>query len=466
MALKFDLTHLMAEVVGSQHGLTDEDLDTLVGKTKRIHTDLQTRRASGELGFYDLPSDAEGAVPIKAMASEIRGRCDTFVVLGIGGSALGVIAVQTALGHAFHNLLPAERRGAPRLFVPDNPDPELTSDLLEVIDPKTTVFNVVSKSGSTAETMAHYLVIRDLLKRTVGEAKLKDHLVFTTDPEKGILRKIANEEGIPTLSVPPGVGGRFCVLSAVGLLPAAVMGLDIDAMLAGAGAMERRCATTSLWDNPAYLYSGAHMLLQREKGKHIAVMMPYASALRDLADWFRQLWAESLGKRHDIEDNVVEVGQTPVKALGATDQHSQVQLYVEGPNDKVHTLMAVENWRHQCPIPAAHTDEDSLAYLGGSELGTLLSAEQVATEIALTNNQRPNCTIVLPQIDEAHIGEFFMMMEIATAHAGGLLRINAFDQPGVEEGKIATYALMNRAGFAEKKAALEQALAGEARRSI
>jgi glucose-6-phosphate isomerase len=309
-------------------------------------------------------------------------------------------------------------------------------------------------------------VIRDLLKRTVGEAKLKDHLVFTTDPEKGILRKIANEEGIPTLSVPPSVGGRFCVLSAVGLLPAAVMGLDIEVMLQGAGAMERRCATTVLWDNPAYLYSAAHMLLQRERGKPIAVMMPYASALRDLADWFRQLWAESLGKRHDVESNVVEVGQTPVKALGATDQHSQVQLYVEGPNDKVHTLMAVERWRRDCPIPADHTDEDSLAYLGGSDLGTLLSAEQVATEIALTNNRRPNCRIDFPQIDEAHIGEFFMMMEIATAHAGGLLRINAFDQPGVEEGKIATYALMDRAGFEEKKAALERTLAEETRRSI
>jgi glucose-6-phosphate isomerase len=466
MGLTFDFTNLMADAVGAEHGLTDQNLDDLVSETRRIHADLLQRRARGELGFYDLPEDAAGVAAVKEMAARIRGRCDTLVVLGIGGSALGVIALQTALRHAFHNLLPADRREAPRLFVPDNPDPELTADLLDVIDPETTVFSVVSKSGSTAETMAHYLVARDFIKRTLGATKLSDHLIFTTDPEKGVLRKIAEAEGIPTLPVPPAVGGRFSVLSSVGLLPAAVMGMDVGALLAGAADMGRRCATDDLRRNPAYLFSAAHMQLHRLRGRSIAVMMPYASALRDLADWFRQLWAESLGKRLDVDGRVVEVGQTPVKALGATDQHSQVQLYVEGPRDKVFTFLTAESWRRPCAVAPGHADEDALAYLGGRDLGDLLSAEQVATEIALTDAGRPSCEIVFPSIDEWHIGEFLMMMEIATAHAGGLLGVNAFDQPGVEAGKVATYALMDRPGYAEKRAALEKAMAAKPRRTV
>jgi glucose-6-phosphate isomerase len=466
VTLQFDLTNLMADAIGPVHGLTDQDIDTMVGRTKRVHTDLMNRRAKGELGFYELPGDTKGVAAVRSLAGQIRDRCDTFVVLGIGGSALGPIALQTALRHAHHNLLPADRRPAPRLFVPDNPDPEITADLLDVIDPKNTVFNVISKSGSTAETMTHYLIVRDLLKRTVGADKLRDHLVFTTDPKEGVLRRIADAEGIPTLDVPPNVGGRFSVLAAVGLLPAAVMGMDIDALLAGAGAMERRCAHDVLWENPAYLYSAVHMLFLREKRRNIAVMMPYASALRDMADWFRQLWAESLGKRVDDTGHVVEVGQTPVKALGATDQHSQVQLYVEGPHDKVITFLTPAAWRRECNVPADHADEASLSYLGGKDLATLLSAEQRATEIALTEAQRPSCSLNFAEMDESHIGEFMMMMMIATAHAGGILRINAFDQPGVEAGKIATYALMDREGYEEKRAALDAAAAKTTRRTL
>lgn len=459
MSLTLDFTNLLSSAVGADHGLSEAAIDNQAGRTRRIHAELQARRDSGELGFYDLPGDTRAAAEIRAAAQRVRDHFENFVVLGIGGSALGVIATQTALGHAFHNLLPADRRSGPRLFVPDNPDPELTADLLEVLDPKTTCFNVITKSGSTSETMAHYLAVRDLLARTVGPSKVKDHLVITTDPAKGALRKIAAAEGIPSLPVPPNVGGRFSVLCAVGLFPAAVMGVDIDALLAGAGAMERRCASDDLWSNPAYLHSTAHFLFDRERRKNIAVMMPYASALRDLADWYRQLLAESLGKRLDVEGREVHCGQTPVKALGATDQHSQVQLYVEGPHDKVFTLLATERWRRETPIPPAHPEEDALSFLGGRTLGELLSAEQRATEYALTKAGRPNCRLIFPQIDAEHVGEFYMLFEIATAHGGGLYRVNAFDQPGVEEGKDATYALMGKRGFEAKRAELEAAFA-------
>jgi glucose-6-phosphate isomerase len=466
MALTLDYTHLLAGAVGPEHGLTEADIDNHAGRTKRIHAELRARRDSGELGFYTLPQDKAGAEAIKVQARRVRENFDTFVVLGIGGSALGVTATQTALGHAYHNLLPREKRGAPRLFVPDNPDPELTADLLDALDLKTTCFNVITKSGSTSETMAHYLVIRDRLKKAVGPAKVKDHLVITTDPKKGVLRKIADAEGIPSLPVPPAVGGRFSVLCAVGLLPAAVMGHDIDAMLAGAGAMASRCDGDALWDNPAYLYSTAHHIFDKDRRKSMAVMMPYASALRDLADWYRQLLAESLGKRIDVDGKEVFCGQTPIKALGATDQHSQVQLYVEGPNDKVFTLVSVENWRRDMPIPADHMDEDALSFLGGRTMGELLTAEQRATEYALTKARRPNCTLVFPCVDAGHIGEFHMLFEIATAHGGGLYRVNAFDQPGVEEGKDATYALMGKRGFEKKREELEAAAAKEVRRRL
>ncbi|MGH7505956.1 MAG: glucose-6-phosphate isomerase, partial [Longimicrobiales bacterium] len=386
---------------------------------------------------------------IRTFAEGVGQAFDTVVVLGIGGSALGASALQQALLAPFWNELDDEAREYyPRLFVLDNIDPSTIAPLFDRLDFARTLFNVVSKSGATAETMAQFLIVQERLRVLFDDDDgFRRHLIFTTDPEKGVLRRIADAEKIATLPVPPGVGGRFSVLSAVGLLPAALAGIDIDALLAGARDMAERCATRTLRDNPAGMFAVLQHRAQTERDAPIHVMMPYTDRLLGAANWFRQLWAESLGKRLDLAGKEVFRGPTPVTALGATDQHSQVQLFMEGPFDKTITFLASRTLPVDLAIPEAYAGVAELGYLGGRTLGELLDAERVATAAALARQGRMNMTIELPAVTAHAIGQLFMMLEIATVYAGALYDVNPLDQPGVELGKQLTYGLMGRPGF-------------------
>jgi glucose-6-phosphate isomerase len=384
---------------------------------------------------------------IDVFASEARARYRDFILVGIGGSSLGAIATVQALASPFRNMLPTDARGGPRFFVLDNPDPEKVAATLEAVDLPNTLVNVVTKSGQTAETMANFLAVRQALQEAVGPEQARQQIVATTDPSEGLLRALADQEGYRTFPVPPGVDGRMTVLSAVGMLPAALCGCDIGGLLAGARAMRARTASGDVRDNPAYLLAAICFLADTRLGKSILVTMPYADALFGLADWFRQLWAESLGKRLSLDNEVVFRGQTPIKALGAIDQHSQIQLYTEGPNDKLISLIAVESYRAGVTVVDVPAGIPDLDYLNGAELGQLLQREQLATAWALTQAQRPNFTISVPTIDAATIGEFFYLYELQTVMGGALLNVNPFGQPGVEAGKNATYALMGREGY-------------------
>ena len=298
------------------------------------------------------------------------------------------------------------------------------------------------------------MIIKEMLEERLPKEEVKNHIVCTTDAEKGNLVKIAKEEGYRMFVVPAGVGGRFSELTPVGLLPAAMCGIDIRALLAGAAEMDRRSKEPNWRKNLAFLYGALHYLAMRQ-GKNISVMMPYADSLKYIADWYAQLWAESLGKRYDNEGHEVFVGQTPVKALGVTDQHSQVQLYTEGPFDKVVVLLGVEEYKTTLTIPKLYQDIPSLGFLGGVTQNQLIQTEQMATEYALLKSGRPNLTITLPRVNEFMLGQLLYFFEVATAFTGELLQINAFDQPGVEEGKNATYAMFGRPGYEEKKRELE-----------
>lgn len=455
MTIRLDYNAALNDVVGNQHGVTMKQLEGLKEKAKAIHQDLQEKRKSAALGFFDLPYDTALASEVKACAASLK-KFDNFVVLGIGGSALGPICVHNALCHNYHNLGDNKVRGGfPRLFVMDNSDPEILKRLFDIIDVKKTVFNVITKSGSTPETMSQLMVIVEMLRRQVGAKNLAKHLIATTDSSKGLLRPFADKYGLTSFIVPDNVGGRFSELTAVGLLPAAVTGINIDKLLAGARDMDKRCNTANLMENPAYLNGALHYLADVKKGKSISVMMPYANALRDVADWYRQMWAESLGKAKDLNGKTVNVGQTPVKALGATDQHSQVQLYVEGPNDKIFTLIQVEKFRAACPIPKSFKSIPEMAFLTGHDMGDLLNAELEATEFALAKNKRPSVRIILDEVTPENVGGLLYMLEVQTAFSGGLYHINAFDQPGVEEGKKATAALMGRGKAEDKKKSAE-----------
>jgi glucose-6-phosphate isomerase len=445
--LKIDYRNAMASAVGDNHGVSDAMLDEIAPVIANQHERITGEHANGEQRWMDLPSDTPLTAEINDFATDARARYRDFILVGIGGSSLGAIATIQALTHPFRNLLPDETRGGPRFFVLDNPDPEKVSATLAMVDLPNTLINVVTKSGQTAETMANFLVARQALEAAVGREQARQQIVATTDPESGLLRKLADQEGYRTFPVPLGVDGRMTVLSAVGLLPAALCGCDIDGLLSGARAMRARCKSGDVRQNPGYLLAALSILANTRLGKSILVTMPYADALFGLTDWFRQLWAESLGKRLSVDGAEVFTGQTPVKALGAIDQHSQIQLYTEGPNDKMISLIGIERYRDEVAVEEIPAGLPELDYLQGAELGQLLRHEQHATAWALTAADRPNYTISIPTIDAGILGEFFYLYEQQTVMGGALLNVNPFGQPGVEAGKNATYALMGRAGY-------------------
>jgi glucose-6-phosphate isomerase len=440
------------------HGL---DLDVLApgGPAARAAVELTKRlektRGTGWERWRLLAGGAmreEHVKAVQAIAGKYAGQLDNVVVLGIGGSALGNIALQSALNPLTHNL--TKDRTHPRLFVLDNADPMPFHQTLAFITSEDskfdrTLFVVVSKSGETAETAAQFLIVRHMLQKARGDGHA-DRLIAVTDPEKGTMRRLCDAAGYETLPVPEGVGGRFSALSPVGLISCALCGIDIDALLDGAAAMEQACRNEDLHANPAAMLATVLVELGQRQGKTVHVMMPYANQLYLMADWWRQLWAESLGK---IVSGGEHAGFTPVKALGATDQHSQVQLYREGPNDKAIIFLEVEKFATDVAIPAG-LGEDALAYLEGSSLATLLSAEKKATEFALTESRRPNLTIKFPEVTPHTVGQFMMLWQVATAYAGLMLGVDAYDQPAVELGKKATFALMGKPGFEELRGRL------------
>ncbi len=456
--LRLNYANCLSDRVGS-HGLDPALIapGSTAARAIAAHTKrLEQTRGTGWERWRNLPFDpmkSEHIGAVKSIVERSRGRFDNLVVLGIGGSALGNIALQSALNSPTWNLLPKESRRGPRLFVLDNVDPSAFGAVMDYCEKaggglKRTLFNVISKSGETAETAAQFMIVRDRLKAALG-ADYGGNIVAVTDPAKGTMRQICDAEDFVTLPVPDGVGGRFSVLSPVGLFSAAMCGIDIDELLAGAAEMDKVCSNEDLSRNPAAMLAFLLVELGTTKGKTNHVLMPYANQLYLLADWYRQLWAESLGKREDTSGNVVYAGFTPVKALGTTDQHSQVQLYREGPHDKVIGLVEVEEFdgpSADVTMPAG-LGVEALSYLEGKSMSGLLDAEKRATEYALVESSRPNFTITFPKVDARHVGQFISLWQIATAYAGLLLNIDAYNQPAVELGKQATFGLMGRAGF-------------------
>ncbi len=466
--LTLNYSNCLADRIGASHGIDPALLDksgAAAAAIAALTAKLQSTRGTGwerwrELAFN--PMRSEHVTSVNKAVAACKDKFDTMVVLGIGGSALGNIALHASLNPPMHNFLPAQQRNGPRIFVVDNVDPALFGAVLDMCESQPgglsrTLFNVISKSGETAETAAQFMIIRDRLKARFG-AEHNKHVVAVTDPAKGTMRQICEREGYITMPVPDGVGGRFSVLSPVGLFSAAMTGVDIEALLTGAADMDAQCIRPDLHTNPAAMLAFLLVELGQNKGKTNHVLMPYANSLYLLADWFRQLWAESLGKQRDLKGDTVFAGFTPIKALGTTDQHSQVQLYREGPNDKVIGMIEVAKFARDVTIPSG-LGVPALSYLEGKSMAELLAAEKRATEYALVESQRPNFTVTFPQIDAYHVGQFINMWQIATAYAGLLLNIDAYDQPAVELGKQATFGLMGREGYGEFLTAVDQTLA-------
>ncbi|HEX6574210.1 MAG TPA: glucose-6-phosphate isomerase [Gemmatimonadaceae bacterium] len=439
MTIRIDYSNMIGDAVG---GIAEADLAASSADFSRAREGFSKLRADGTVGFADIVRDVSLRQQAIGFAAQSRGRYDDIVILGIGGSALGPIALRTALRPSGWNMLSSDARGGwPRLHVLDNIDPETIASLLDRLDLSRSLFIVTSKSGGTAETMSQFLIVDERLRR--ASLSVDAHVVFVTDPAQGALRPLAAELKVPALDIPPSVGGRFSVLTPVGTLPAALIGIDVNQLLDGAADMAMRCDADDLRRNPAGIFAVLQWLADTRHGKTINVLMPYSDPLRDFADWFVQLWAESLGKH--LPDGS-SVGQTPLPALGATDQHSQVQLFMEGPKNKVVTFVTVDERRADLTMPHAFKHVKELGYLGGHSLAELIDIEQRATAGALAKRGRPNMTIHLTKVDEWHVGGLIMLLEMATAFAGQLYGIDAFNQPGVELGKQFAYALLGRPG--------------------
>ena len=424
-------------------------LDTdLAERFRHAFAAVESRRAAGEMGFFDLPGDRALAGRTREAADAFGQRFENVVVIGIGGSALGTAALGDALLLPSWNELDDEARGhCPRLYILDNPDPDSVSALLRRLDLGRTLFNVVSKSGATAETMAQFLVVWGKLEGTLGAQAMRSHLIVTTSLEQGTLRELADEHDLPSLPLPEAVGGRFSVLSPAGLLPAALAGIDIEAVLDGAAAVTERCDTPELRKNPAGILATLLHLAHSERAAPVQVFMPYADRLRGFAYWLQQLWAESLGKARKLDGTRAQSGPTPLPAFGAADQHSILQLLMEGPPDKVVVFIGREAPADDIAIPRLFGGKPALAYLGGHTLFDLLDRERRATAEALRREGRPNMTVMVDRVDARSLGGLFMLFQIAVVYAGALYGIDPLNQPGVEAGKVLTYGLMGRKGY-------------------
>lgn len=421
------LTTSSLQKIDPKHGLSKTELDAL---SPRLPEYLEKIHARNQ-GFYsdDVLENNSLVKEILAFTDAVEEKYESIVILGIGGSSLGTIALRDAFGHSIGGTFP-------ECIVLDNIDPDLIAETLESIELEKTLFLVISKSGGTPEIISEYFFFAEEIKK--AELPMKDHFVFITGP-KGILREEANKNDILTFPVPENVGGRFSVLTSVGLLPAALMGMDIKELVAGAKEMRELFLNKDPEKNlPFQLASIQYALLQ--KGKSMNVMYPYAQKLFRVADWFRQLLAESTGKRYSEDGEEIFTGLTPIAALGATDQHSQNQLYFEGPNDKLFIFLQNESFENIVDIPAPN--DERIAYLKNTNFGELLQLEMEGTQGALTEANRPHVTISLSGITEKNIGALFLLLEGATAFLGEFLNINAFDQPGVELSKNITKKLL------------------------
>ncbi len=426
MTITLDHHGVMAEAVGETHGITAAEWQATAAKVRTAQDTLLECRAQRRLGFADLPFQTKQIDTIMPIAQQVRHRFDTLVVFGIGGSALGLKAlVEALLNPAISMADRLDRRAMPKLYVFDNIDPDGMMPFWQQIDWSKTCINIVSKSGKTVETGAQFLLVRDLLQRRFGSRKWKDHVIVTTDPSIGPLRSLAICEGLQSFEVPPNVGGRFSCLSPVALFPAACAGIDIAAVLDGARAMAERCFQPDLDVNMAARLAAIHYLLDTKHHKPLAVMMSYVQALRRFVDWYIQLHAESLGKEGK--------GQTPIPAVGATDQHSQLQLFVDGPNDKMHTILTSDRFQCRAPIPS--TDDAAFGYLGGHDLAELLNAQAYATKQLLIENERPALHLSIPALTPNVMGQLLFCYEWMTVVAAELYGVNAFTQPAVERGK-------------------------------
>lgn len=440
--LTFDFSNFFEASIGAEHGLSESAVQEQTEAFARAFQQVNAIRDGrmlehGEQAlFMGLPYQGDDLIQtIMDWAEQTKKDYTTVVSLGIGGSYLGNKMLQDALCHPYYNESEEARKGYPKMyFAGDNLDPARIKALLDVIDIKTTKFIAISKSGGTVEPMSSFAVIIDAIEQAGGD--VSKQITVVTDEAKGILRTMANDYGWDSFIVPDGIGGRWTVLSEVGLLTAAAAGIDIKQLLQGARDFDEECQHADLADNPAAMYALLHWMLYKQKGKNLSVIMPYSNALKTVGDWYVQLLAESLGKKYDREGNVVHEGRTPIPAVGTTDMHAQTQQHYEGANIRALTFIDIADYADDSlEIPDVFNNYQGISYIGHKKMESLLHAARMSNERSLASAGRPTCHVGLPEINAYYVGQLLYFFEYATAFEGELLNVNAYDQPGVEAYK-------------------------------
>lgn len=417
---------VLSDNIGIKDGITRRELEYFTDQFDGIYKEFLKEHRS--FGFCEIIKDKNLIKEAKSFYNSCK-HFENVVVLGIGGSALGAKAIQ--------NIIPVSSQKT-KVFVLDNIDPFTLSNFFEQLNFEKTLFLVISKSGETVETLSQFMYCYGKIKQLQLDP-LK-HFVLITDPEKGFLRKLAKEEGFLTFPVPSKIGGRFSVLSLVGLLPAVFIGADVEKILDGARYIEKKCL------EQVFSFSLLLYLLNVRRNKKNVVMMPYCDRLIEFSLWFSQLWAESLGKKYGLNGEVLRTGQTPIVARGVTDQHSQLQLYLEGPKDKIIVLLK-SNEKNLLQIPHECVQYDNVNYLCGKAFDDLFEAEYTGTYGALIKESVPVIKLECDKLDDKTLGGLFYFFELCTAFSGKLYGINPFDQPGVEIGKKIAFGLLGKKGF-------------------
>ena len=454
-SLTLDYTNCLASSIGATHGLTDAELETLVAKFPKHHENIEEVRSSGESSFFEMPY--QDTAPLDALVKEHKGKWEAVVVVGTAGATIGIECLMTALRPRFWNQLSAkDRKNSPRILVLNNADPSSLDDTLNIVDPKKTLFLFITHSGNTAETNALFLIITDWIKKKSGKTAVGKQVIVSTDIERSPLAEACKADKIEIIDVPTNLGSRFNILHLSTLFPAALCGIDTSALLAGAAAMDKRCRHDNALENPAYMHSLIHYLLTRKRRKTMHAMMAFSDRLMGPVAWYNHMLGVSLGKMLNKKGKAVHVGPSPVSCAGPTGCYGQMQLYQEGPFDKVLTFLTVKDHGTDSTIPGGYEKVEGMSYLSKATVTQLMDQAYIGAANVITKAGRPNMTVILDDISEQSLSGFFYMMELSTAMSAELYGIDAFDQPGVDSNKQSVFAQLGRPGFEDKASILAE----------
>ncbi|MEH7384828.1 glucose-6-phosphate isomerase [Bacillus sp. JJ1521] len=448
------MTHVRFDYSKALTFFGEHEITYLRDAVKVAHHSIheQTGAGSDFLGWVDLPSnyDKEEFSRIQKSAEKIKTDSDILLVIGIGGSYLGAKAAIDWLNHSFYNALSKEQRKTPQIvFVGNNISSTYMKDLMDLLEGKDYSINVISKSGTTTEPALAFRIFRKMLVEKYGIDEARKRIYATTDKARGALKTLATEEGYESFVIPDDVGGRYSVLTAVGLLPIAVSGANIEEMMKGAQAASADFSKSELEENAAYQYAAVRNALYN-KGKTIEMLINYEPGLQYFSEWWKQLFGESEGKD--------QKGIYPSSANFSTDLHSLGQYVQEGRRDLFETVINIEKSRHELIVEAEDNDLDGLNYLAGKSVDFVNTKAFEGTMLAHTDGGVPNLIVHVPEMDEYSFGYLVYFFEKACAMSGYLLGVNPFDQPGVEAYKVNMFALLGKPGYEEKKAELEKRL--------